>query len=256
VRHLPTSPNPAWRRTIAAGLGVVVLAGCHKPGALATPASQTSNGSVANASPAAAPPQASAGAPAQRDSITDLADQGRIMGSASAPVWIVEASDFQCPFCKAFHDQTFPSLLRDYVNTNKVRIAFLNFPLSMHRNSHQAAEAAMCAAVQQRFWPMHDALFATQDRWGDLPDPTPVYDSLARAVGVNEPDWKHCVTTHATLSLVQADYQRAQQSGVQSTPTFFIGSSVIEGAQPYTEFRDTIESVLRRTAAAPPAHKR
>jgi len=237
-----------WRSFVAATLSAAALAGCHKVGT-----SETANGTVAPAAtPAAAP-----GAAVDRDSITDLADRGRILGSADAPVWIVEASDFQCPFCKAFHDQTFPQVIRDYVNTNKVRVAFLNFPLSMHRNSHQAAEAGMCASVQQHFWPMHDALFATQDRWGELPDPTAVYDSLARAIGLNEPDWKRCFTTHATLALVQADYARAQQSGVQSTPTFFIGSSVIEGAQPYQEFRDTIESVLKRTKpGAPPARQR
>lgn len=220
----------------AAAAAVITLgaAGCHR-----ADTEQTSNGSVAAAAPVAA----------GRDSITDLADHGRIMGSADAPVWFVEASDFQCPFCKAFHDQTFPQIIQTYVKSGKLRVAFLNFPLNMHRNSHRAAEAAMCASVQQRFWQMHDALFATQDAWGDMPDPTPVYDSLARASGVNEPQWKRCVDTHATLSLIEADQDRAQQSGVQSTPTFFIGSAVIEGAQPYAEFRDTIEAVLRRAAA-------
>jgi protein-disulfide isomerase len=217
--------------------------------------SGTSDGALAP--PAGAPVPAAVSASGQsgaagRDSITDLADKGRIMGSADAPVWVVEASDFQCPFCKAFHDQTFPSLIQDYVKTGKVRVAFLNFPLNMHRNSHPAAEAAMCASVQQRFWPMHDALFATQARWGEMADAMPVFDSLAKASGVNEPAWKKCVQTHATLALVLADQDRARQSGVQSTPTFFIGSSVIEGAQPYQEFRDTIDAVLRRTAAAKP----
>jgi protein-disulfide isomerase len=219
-----------------------------------TNTAQTSNGSLAP-SGAAAPVLASDSgtpAPAGRDSITDLADKGRIMGSADAPVWFVEASDFQCPFCKGFHDQTFPSVIQDYVKTGKIRVAFLNFPLNMHRNSHRAAEAAMCASVQQRFWPMHDALFATQEQWAELPDPTAVYDSLARAAGVSEPAWKRCVDTHATLALVEADYDRAQQSGVRSTPTFFIGSSVIEGAQPYQEYRDTIDAALRRAAAGNP----
>lgn len=219
----------------------------------ASPASSASPESASGAAPAAARADSGSPAPAARDSITDAADRGRIMGSANAPVWMVEASDFQCPFCKEFHDQTFPQVIQNYVKTGKVRVAFLNFPLSMHRNSRRAAEAAMCASVQQHFWPMHDALFATQEQWGEMPDPSPVYDSLARAAGVNEPAWKKCVDTHATLSLIEADYDRAQRSGVHSTPTFFIGSAVIEGAQPYAEFRDTIDAVLRRTPAA--AHK-
>jgi protein-disulfide isomerase len=98
----------------------------------------------------------------------DLArvDRARQMGSDSAKVWFIEGSDFECPWCKRFHDDTWPQIVRDYVNTGKVRVAFMNHPMflrsgDMHPRSVVAAEAAMCAGAQDRFWQMHDSLFAT-----------------------------------------------------------------------------------------------
>ena len=91
------------------------------------------------------------------DSISERADRGRIRGNPQAGLWIIEASDFQCPYCKMWHDSTYGSLVKDYVESGKVRLAYLNFPLSQHQNAMPAAEAAMCASVQDKFWPMHVA---------------------------------------------------------------------------------------------------
>ena len=113
------------------------------------------------------------------------ADHARIEGSASAPVWVIEVSDFQCPFCRQFHDETYGELKRAYVDSGKVRLAYVNFPLSMHRNAFAASEAAMCAAAQDKFWPMHDALFTTQKQWEALAAPQQMFDSLAAAQGVD-----------------------------------------------------------------------
>src|SRR5690606_33828878 len=81
------------------------------------------------------------------DSLTKLADAGRIAGSPSARVWIVEISDFQCPFCQKWHTEVFPKIEEEFIKTGKIRFAFLNFPLSHHANSRQAAMSAMCASV-------------------------------------------------------------------------------------------------------------
>ncbi|HSU93071.1 MAG TPA: thioredoxin domain-containing protein, partial [Gemmatimonadaceae bacterium] len=67
------------------------------------------------------------------------ADHARIEGSASAPVWVIEVSDFQCPYCRQFHDDTYGELKRAYVDSGKVRLAYVNFPLSMHRNAFAAS---------------------------------------------------------------------------------------------------------------------
>lgn len=183
------------------------------------------------------------------DSISDRADRGRIQGDPNARVWIVEASDFQCPFCKSFHDETYPQILRDYVKPGKVRIAYLNFPLGMHPHAEQAAEAAMCASVQDRFWQMHDSLFASQPRWAERADATPVFDSLAAEVGVDTSTWHRCTQTHATRALIEADKARSAANGVNSTPSFFIGSQLIAGAQPYANFKAAIDSALAKASA-------
>src|SRR5437764_6479725 len=117
---------------------------------------------------------------APTDSNITRADLARIQGSPTAPLWVIEVSDFQCPYCKQWHDQTYPTLLDQYVKTGKVRLAYVNFPLTMHIHAMPAAEAAMCAAAQDKFWPMHDALFATQTRWESLDTPGVVFDSLAQ----------------------------------------------------------------------------
>ena len=110
---------------------------------------------TADATPAATAKQVggATATPAQsQDTISRLADRGRILGDSTATVWFVMASDFQCPYCKQWHDVAFAGLVRDYVNTHKVRMAFLNMPLSMHQHAKPASEAAMCAAVQDKFW--------------------------------------------------------------------------------------------------------
>jgi protein-disulfide isomerase len=188
---------------------------------------------------------ASAASAAVPDStLLKRADHSRIEGSASAPVWVIEVSDFQCPFCRQFHDETYDALKRAYVDSGKVRLAYVNFPLSMHRNAYAASEAAMCAAAQDKFWPMHDALFTTQKQWEGLAAPQQMFDSLAGAQGVDMPSFKRCESTHLTKPLIDADIDRATKQGVESTPTFLIGGMMVTGAQPLANFRHAIDSAL------------
>jgi protein-disulfide isomerase len=196
-------------------------------------------------------PSTAATAPivAAHDSATLLgkADQGRIRGDTTAKLWVIMVSDFQCPFCRQWHDEVFATLTRDYVATGKVRLAYLNFPLSIHQNAVPAAEAAMCASVQGKFWEMHDAIFRAQDRWAELPDPRAVFDSLATSVGVAAGPYRACIASGATRPMIAADQQRASSAGVKATPTFFIGSDQIEGAVPLPEFRAALDKALAGT---------
>jgi protein-disulfide isomerase len=195
------------------------------------------------------------GAAGARDSITDRADRGRILGDSSAPVWLIMASDFQCPWCKRWHDSTFAPIVQNYVRTGKVRMAYLNYPMQMHPNAVPAAEAAMCASLQGKFWQMHDALFADQEKWSELPKPQPVLDAIAARVGVSMPGWQQCMSKHSMLPLIAADRDRASSAGVQSTPTFFVGDRRVVGAAPYAAFRDSIEAALAKVRSAGRAGK-
>ena len=181
---------------------------------------------------------------APTDSNITRADLARIQGSSTAPVWVIEVSDFQCPYCKQWHDQTYPQFLNQYVKTGKVRLAYVNFPLGIHVHAFPAAEAAMCAAAQDKFWPMHDALFATQAHWESLPSPSPVFDSLAQATGVDMKRWRDCVSSGKMRPLIQADHDRAQRAGASATPSFMIGDKLLAGAIPLNELQQAIDSAM------------
>jgi protein-disulfide isomerase len=176
------------------------------------------------------------------------ADRARILGNPTASVWVVEVSDFQCPYCRQFHDESYAELKRAYVDSGKVRLAYVNFPLPMHHNAFAASEAAMCAAAQDKFWQMHDALFATQKRWEALPAPQPAFDSLAAAQGVDLEAFRKCESEHMTKPMIEADIDRASKAGVESTPTFLIGGMMVTGAQPVANFRRAIDSALTLAA--------
>jgi len=181
------------------------------------------------------------------------ADHARIEGSAAAPVWLIEISDFQCPYCRLWHEKTYPLVMKEYVEAGKVRLAYINFPLAMHKNAMPAAEAAMCAAAQEKFWPMQDALFNAQDAWEKLANPAPVFDSLAKAAGVNVPAMRKCIAGGVMKNLIAGDIDRAKTQGVGSTPSFMIPGlpGLIAGAQPIENFREALDSALGRAATAP-----
>jgi protein-disulfide isomerase len=192
-----------------------------------------------------ATPAASATPP---DSLTQAADRGRILGKESAPVWFVMVSDFQCPFCKAWHDSTFAMIKKNYVETGKLRMAFINFPL--HSNSMAASRTAMCAAAQGKFWDTHDRIFNSQKSWKGLKDPRPYLDALAIAAGANSAALRSCEDGKHVDALIAADQARFQQAGVGGTPTFYIGRATMVGALPSQQFRVVIDSVLAAATKA------
>lgn len=225
---------------IQAAVLLTAIVACSRGDAAANAKDGPAQPNVSSTAPATAGP-ANAAAPA-RDSLTDAADRGRIAGKESAPVWFVMVSDFQCPYCKAWHDATFKIIEKEYVETGKLRMAFINFPL--HANSLPASVTAMCAAAQGKFWDAHDRIFDTQNNWKNLKDPRPYLDSLARASGADPAKLKACEDGKRVEPLIAADYARFQKAGVGGTPTFYIGNATMVGALPPADFRRVIDSVL------------
>lgn len=182
------------------------------------------------------------------DSLAARADQARIMGSPNAKLWIVLLSDFQCPYCKRWHDSTATQMIDEYVKTGKAKLAYVNFPLQNHGNAWPAATAAMCAGAQGKFWPMQDAIFGAQARWQATQDYAPIFDSLARQTGVNIAAWRTCLKSPDIRALIQSDYDRGVKAGVNSTPSFIIGNQIIAGAAPIADFRKVIDAALANSA--------
>jgi len=201
-------------------------AACARPGASPRDTSRAASAATTSKTTTAA---GSVAASAVADTINQRADRGRILGDSTAKLWVIMASDFQCPYCKQWHDARFAQLMKNYVSKGRVRLGYVNFPLSQHQNAMPAAEAAMCVAAQNKFLAIHESLFATQSKWETLSNPSPVFDSLAAATGADMAAYRECVSKHLTRPLIEADHDRWARAGVGSTPTFFVGGKMVQG---------------------------
>ncbi len=176
----------------------------------------------------------------------------RTRGRSDAPVTVYEMSDFQCPYCREFALGTLPLLEREYVQAGKVRFVYINLPLSsVHKNAATAAEVAVCAARQERFWPMHDLLFRHQSQWSALGSPRAYLRALGDSAGLDSARLTQCVASGAAAAEVQRDAERARRSGATSTPTFYIEGALLEGAAPITVFRAVLDSIYQSKTATP-----
>jgi protein-disulfide isomerase len=237
----------------SASLRLLLLAAGTALAACGSADAETASGAAQAAQPSANPAAATNIAvpgDSAREALLARADLGRIKGREDAKVWVIVISDFQCPFCKRWHDETAPRIERDYVRTGKIRMAYLNFPISTHRNAQPAHELAMCAAEQGNFWPVADKLFDTMSDWKNRFNAVAYFDSLARTLPLEQERLDACIKSGDLRPLIEADYRRATRVGVGSTPTFFIGDKAIIGAQPYEAFAEAIDAAL---AAAPAA---
>ena len=177
-----------------------------------------------------------------------------VRGAADAPVAVIEYSDFQCPFCASYAANSYPKIIRDYVDTGKVRYAFMSFPLEgLHPLAWRAHIAAACAGDEGRFWEMHDRLL-TQPTAMD----TEALRRHAAALGLQPGRFRDCVEDERHAAEIRRALANGTALGISGTPTFVIGTlaanqtvrvaKVISGAKPYAAFQDSIEGVLTGTA--------
>jgi protein-disulfide isomerase len=172
-----------------------------------------------------------------------------ILGDEKAKVTIVEFSDFQCPFCKRYIDETHEQLKEKYIDTGKVKFTFRHYPLtSIHPNAQVAHEASECANEQGKFWEYHDLIFAQQDTWSPqtLSDATISLVGYAGELGLNTDQFKSCVETEKFKQAVEADLEAGTQVQVDGTPAFFVNGYRLVGAQPFSEFERVIEEELKK----------
>lgn len=168
----------------------------------------------------------------------------RSLGSPNAPVTIYEMSDFQCPFCRRHALETHPQLVREYVETGKVRVIFINFPITeIHPNAVPAAGFGLCAARVGRFWDAHRLLFRHQSAWGALPDPAPFLITLADSLGISREETVRCLEDPAVTAAIRNEAEGAMRAGARSTPTFYIEGGLLVGAQPISVFRPILDSI-------------
>lgn len=170
------------------------------------------------------------------------------IGEANAKVVVVEFTDFQCPYCKIFLDNTFGKIKDDYIQTGKVRFAVRHFPLSGHTNAQKAGEAVECANEKGKFWDYHNTLFAKQSDWASKSqsDVVNAFADYANDMGMNREEFKICVESGKFASAVTSDLSYGQSKSVSGTPTSFINLQQITGAVDYSEFKSAIEQELAK----------
>lgn len=170
------------------------------------------------------------------------------LGDRNAKVAVVEFSDYQCPYCRAFQQQTMPGLKAQYIDTGKVQFIYRDFPLDFHPQARSAAIAAHCAGEQQAYWEMHDGLFANQKQLG-----TKLYTDLAAQLHLDAKRFKACLNDGKFKERLSDETKYGLQIGIEGTPAFFVGRiegdklvdiKSLVGAQPTDAFAKIIDSYL------------
>jgi protein-disulfide isomerase len=182
-----------------------------------------------------------------------------IRGSTAARFALVEVSDFECPFCARYSNNTSGQIVKEFVNTGKIRYAFVHMPVASHRNAFKASEASLCAGDQGKFWEMHDRLFVVAPQGGLVRARLP---ESATAIGIRVDTFNSCLDSARHAPAVQADLALARQLSVRGTPTFFLGtldpktmafkaSRRIVGSKTFAVFEATLNSMLAVPASTP-----
>jgi protein-disulfide isomerase len=168
----------------------------------------------------------------------EVAATGPAHGPETAPITIVEFSDFQCPFCSRL-TPTIKQVEEKY--GNKVRLVFRQYPLPFHQNAQKAAEASLCAGDQGKFWEMHDAMFADQSALE-----VDKLKAKAATLGLKAEEFNSCIDSGKHAAAIQADMKDGSAAGVSGTPALFINGRFINGAVPLEQITSVIDDELRR----------
>ena len=178
------------------------------------------------------------------------ANASPVLGSDSAPITLVEFGDYQCFYCNRFFHITEPDIVKNYVETGKVKMIFKDFTI-IGQDSINAAHAAHCAQEAGKFWEFHDILYnnwtGENNGWAS---PSNI-SGFAKQLGLDEEDFKSCMIEARYLSVIKASNSDAHTLGLTGTPGFFIigpenSITKISGAQPYEVFEEIFNSILEK----------
>jgi protein-disulfide isomerase len=190
------------------------------------------------------------GAPSLVNSSFDLSG-APTNGQPSAPVTIVEISDYHCPYCRRHVQQTQPRLYEEYVKTGRARHVFIHYPIAqLHPDAHRSHEAASCAADQGKFWDLHLRLFDSPVKTDDQ------LIGLAQSVGLDMTKFRDCLQSGKHSQAIQDSVARIQKMNISGTPMFLVGRTpsgsqpmtvarIVEGAQSFDAFKAVIDETAK-----------
>ena len=241
LRSAPQRPYPLAVCAIAAAL--LALAGCSDDAA-----PPTASGDAPPPATQARPAPAPARAPAPEGAV-DMAAlmSGQVLpdiviGRADAPITIVEYASMTCDHCAAFHETTYPSLKRDYLDTGKAKLIIREFPFDPRAVA--AFMLARCTPGANGRTAMVDALFAQSESWAHAPDATRRLLAVAKMAGMTTEAFEACLSDADLQAKIVATKERGESVfGVESTPTFFIDGRTYRGALPPEEMAAILDAL-------------
>ena len=174
----------------------------------------------------------------ERPSFNVSVDDDPSQGPATAPITLIEFSEFQCPFCKKTRP-TVAQVLETY--KGKIHYVFRDFPLSFHKEARGAAMAANCANEQGKYWEFNTQLFDNQASLGAETE-----KKIAQNLGLNMEKFNACVTSKKYDKEIDKDQSDGMAVGVTGTPAYFINGKFLSGAQPFANFKQIIDEELAK----------
>jgi protein-disulfide isomerase len=201
---------------------------------------------------AQAPPQPAATPTLEQVQYQIPADGFPSIGPDDAPITIVEFSDYQCPYCTRWHEETYRQLMDAY--PDQIRFVYRNYPLSFHQNAMLSAQAALCAGEQNQYWAYHDKLFSEKDLVNNAEGTTldvAAYVGFATDLQLDTAAFESCLSSDKYAQQVKDDVSFADslptengEAAVGGTPTFFINGQRLVGAYPLAYFKQIIDAQL------------
>jgi protein-disulfide isomerase len=183
--------------------------------------------------------------PAQEEETFDLAALGFNEGDMEESlVWVVEFSDFGCIYCARFHTETYPDLYREFVTAGDVAWKYIPVTIAGFPNGEVAAQAGICAGLQDDFAPLRDRLFQEREAWMAAEDAAPLMQGYARDVGLDEGSFVQCMTGSEAREQLEEANRVARAIGVSGTPTFIVQGFPVQGAPPLDAFQEVLRDLV------------
>jgi protein-disulfide isomerase len=172
-----------------------------------------------------------------------------IRGSNSSRVVLLEITDYQCPYCSRYNRETYPEIMKQYVEKGSLLYTTVDNPLPSHKMAAQAAQAAHCAEEQGKFWEMHDIMMLKQESLGNI-------SSLAGSINLNMVQFEECLKSNKYSDMIAKEIAWVSKIGITGVPGFILASvnkqdptkargiAFLRGAQPFDNFKKAIDLAL------------
>jgi protein-disulfide isomerase len=167
-----------------------------------------------------------------------------IEGNGQNGILLVEYGDYQCPYCQ----QYYPIVKQVVAKYNdRIKFQFVNFPIvSLHQNAFAAARAAEAAALQGKFWEMHDLLYENQSQWAESSNPMQFFQQYAQQLGLNTDQFKKDYSSNKVNNAINADKAAGDKLGIEGTPTFYLNGKKIDVQADVGSFTKQIQQAIKQ----------